>query len=79
MYFTGMQIALEMIVSNVEYQPDYDNLNSNIANTFVDKFVKEVIVHELLLRIVGLLNHKTFLEISLLLLSILRILRMQVI
>lgn len=64
MYFTGMQIALEMIVSNVEYQPDYDNLNSNIANTFVDKFEKEVIVHLLLLRIVGLLNHKTFLEIS---------------
>lgn len=62
MYFTGMQIALEMIVSNVEYQPDYDNLNSNIANTFVDKFEKEVIVHLLLLRVVGLLNHKPFLD-----------------
>ena len=45
LYFTGMQIALEVVVSNVEYQPDYDNLNSDIAKKFVDKFEKEVIVY----------------------------------
>ena len=43
----GYEIPLELIVQslngeNVEYKPDYDDLNSPAAKEFVDKFEKEV-------------------------------------
>ena len=51
--FLGYEIPLELTVQslngeNVEYKPDYDDLNSPAAREFVDKFEKEVFIFVLI-------------------------------